>query len=175
MSEPEPLTEVRDVPDVEPWLTAFMEAVYPGGGSLALASFSEQTTLTDATERIAALEAERDALAEKGEAMCLALGCAYMAMHEAASAPTWEECQQRLADALKAARSPARSATVAAAVRHAAAAAASYRYFQDVPKADRDKATMHELFRVENVALWAYMDALAACRDARDAEKGAEL
>jgi len=63
---------------------------------------------------------------------------------------------------------------VEAAVTCAKATAASTRYFQDVPKADRDEATFNELFRAENAALFAYMAEEAADRAARDAEKGGE-
>ncbi len=43
-----------------PYIDDFMEAVYPGGGALALASFNEQTALEDATKRIAHLATQLD-------------------------------------------------------------------------------------------------------------------
>jgi hypothetical protein len=38
------------------WIMTFMRAVYPDAPHLALASFNEKKVLTDASERIAALE-----------------------------------------------------------------------------------------------------------------------
>lgn len=56
------LKEQESKSDVKPYIQRFMEAVYGDKAALALASFSEEQSLTDAINRIAELEkALRDA------------------------------------------------------------------------------------------------------------------
>lgn len=57
----------------EQQVRAFVEAVYPEMPDLALASLTEQACLTDATELIASLRAERDRLAAECAALREAL------------------------------------------------------------------------------------------------------
>jgi len=49
------------------WITAFLEAVYPGHAELALASFDEEQSIRDATEVIGTLTAERELLLQEAK------------------------------------------------------------------------------------------------------------